>query len=110
MKPGMAFHLVDDRSFAYCIKAILLISPITLDKSKTPFTDPFTADTNEALVKKLYEHYRPPLELSVAAVDDGRELAESLLRMRNQKVFSTESTLHAMNNCPDYDMATWSLV
>ena len=46
----------------------------TMAKNKHPFNQPFTADTNETLVKELYEHYRPPLELSVKSAADGSEL------------------------------------
>ena len=57
----------------------------TLDKNKNPFNEPFTADTNEALAKELYEHYRPPLELSVKAVGDGRELTRIIIAHAKSK-------------------------
>lgn len=57
----------------------------TLDKSKNPFNEAFTADTNEALVKELYEHYRPPLELSVKSVADGRELSRIIVAHAKSK-------------------------
>ena len=57
----------------------------TLDKSKHPFNEPFTADTNEALVKELYEHYRPPLELSVKSAADGREVARIIVAHAKSK-------------------------
>lgn len=31
-------------------------------------------DTNESLIKELYEHYRPPLELSVKSIADNNEI------------------------------------
>ena len=54
----------------------------TLDQNKHPFNEPFEADTNEALVKELYEHYRPPLELSVKSVAAGKEVARMKQRRR----------------------------
>lgn len=57
----------------------------TLDKSKHPFNEPFIADTNEALVKELYEHYRPPLELSVKSVADGKEVARMIVAHSKSK-------------------------
>lgn len=57
----------------------------TMDQNKHPFNQPFTADTNEALVKELYEHYRPPLELSVKAVEDGRELTRIIIAHSKSK-------------------------
>ena len=57
----------------------------TLSQSKHPFNEPFVADTNEALVKELYEHYRPPLELSVTAVDSGKEVARMIVAHSKSK-------------------------
>jgi predicted extracellular nuclease len=57
----------------------------TLDQNKHPFNQPFVADTNEALVKELYEHYRPPLELSVKSVANGEEVARMIVAHSKSK-------------------------
>jgi endonuclease/exonuclease/phosphatase family metal-dependent hydrolase len=57
----------------------------TLDKSKHPFNEPYIADTNESLVKEQYEHYRPPLELSVKSVADGAEVARMIVAHAKSK-------------------------
>lgn len=57
----------------------------TLAQNKHPFDQPFEADTNEALVKELYEHYRPPLELSVKSVADGKEVARMIVAHSKSK-------------------------
>lgn len=57
----------------------------TLDKSKHPFNEPFIADTNEVLVKEQYEHYRPPLELSVKSIADGTEVARMIVAHSKSK-------------------------
>lgn len=56
-----------------------------LDKSKNPFNQPFLADTNEALVKEQYEHFRPPLELSVKSVAGGQEVARIIVAHAKSK-------------------------
>lgn len=57
----------------------------TQDKSKNPFNEPFAVDTNETLVKELYEHYRPPLELSVESVADNQEIARIIVAHAKSK-------------------------
>ena len=57
----------------------------TRAQNKHPFDQPFEADTNEALVKELYEHYRPPLELSVKSVADGTEVARMIVAHSKSK-------------------------
>ncbi len=57
----------------------------TLDKTKNPFNETFIVDTNEALVKELYEHYRPPLELSVTSVADGLEILRMIVAHSKSK-------------------------
>lgn len=69
----------------YKSSRVEVIHKPTLDKSKHPFNEPFVADTNEALVKELYEHYRPPLELSVKSVADGKEVARMIVAHSKSK-------------------------
>lgn len=57
----------------------------TLAQNKHRFDQPFEADTNEALVKELFEHYRPPLELSVKSVADGKEVARMIVAHSKSK-------------------------
>lgn len=57
----------------------------TLDKRKHPFNEPFIADTNEALVKESYEHYRPPFEVSVKSVADNAEVARFIVAHSKSK-------------------------
>ena len=54
-------------------------------KTKHPFNEPFTADTNEQLVKELYKHYRPPLELSIQSAVNGKELARLIVAHAKSK-------------------------
>ena len=57
----------------------------TQDKSKHPFNEPFEVDTNESLIKELYEHYRPPLELSVKSAADNNEIARIIVAHAKSK-------------------------
>lgn len=59
-------------------------SPVQ-DKSKDPFNEPFLVDTTESLVKEHYEHYRPPLELSVRPAGGGDELARIIVAHAKSK-------------------------
>lgn len=54
-------------------------------KNKHPFNEPFLTDTNEELIKEQYEHYRPPLELSVKPADGGNELARIIVAHAKSK-------------------------
>lgn len=57
----------------------------TQDKTKHPFNEPFIADTNEESIKELYEHYRPPLELSVKSVSENSEIARIIVAHSKSK-------------------------
>ncbi len=41
-------------------------------RDRNPFDQPFVCETEESLAREVYEHYRPPLELSVSDLQ-GRE-------------------------------------
>ena len=69
----------------YKSSVVEVIHKPTLGKSKHPFNEPFVADTNEALVKELYEHYRPPLELSVKSAADNEEIARIIVAHSKSK-------------------------
>lgn len=56
-----------------------------LDKSKDPFDQPFLVDTTDSLIKEYYEHYRPPLELSVRPAAGGDELARIIVAHAKSK-------------------------
>jgi endonuclease/exonuclease/phosphatase family metal-dependent hydrolase len=53
-------------------------------RARTPFNEPFICQTEESLVKELYEHYRPPLELSVSDLQ-GKELMRVLVAHAKSK-------------------------
>ena len=55
------------------------------DKSKDPFDAPFLVDTTESMIKEYYEHYRPPLELSVRPAGGGDELARIIVAHAKSK-------------------------
>jgi endonuclease/exonuclease/phosphatase family metal-dependent hydrolase len=57
----------------------------TKAKNKNPFNQPFFVDTNEELIKEYYEHYRPPLELSVKPAAGGDELARIIVAHAKSK-------------------------
>lgn len=59
----------------YKSSKVALTHKPTKAKSKNPFDQPFLIDTNEELIKESYEHFRPPLELSVKPASGGDELA-----------------------------------
>ncbi|TDQ18676.1 endonuclease/exonuclease/phosphatase family protein [Algoriphagus boseongensis] len=49
-------------------KLNVLFTPET--KASTRFDQPFLMDTTNRMIKEQYEHYRPPLELSILGLDD----------------------------------------
>lgn len=49
-------------------KVKVLFTPET--KAGKRFDEPFLQDTTNRLIKEQYKHYRPPLELSILALDD----------------------------------------
>jgi len=57
----------------------------TQDQTKHPFNQPFEVDTNESLIKELYEHYRPPLEVAVRSVSDNEEIARIIVAHAKSK-------------------------
>jgi hypothetical protein len=53
---------------------------------RNPFDRPFLVDTLDTLIKEQYEHYRPPLELSLAdAQEPGEEVARIVLAHTKSK-------------------------
>jgi hypothetical protein len=57
----------------------------TQDQTKNPFNVPFEVDTNESLIKELYAHYRPPLELSVKPAGENNEIARIIVAHAKSK-------------------------
>ncbi len=49
-------------------KVKVLFTPETRDGDR--FNQPFLMDTTNRLIKEQYQHYRPPLELSILGLDD----------------------------------------
>jgi hypothetical protein len=55
-------------------------------RSKHPFNQPFLVDTTDTLVKEQFKHYRPPLELSLQAVqDESEEIARVIVAHTKSK-------------------------
>lgn len=69
----------------YKSSKITLAHRPTKAKNKNPFNQPFLMDTNEELIKESYEHYRPPLELSVKPSGGGDELVRIIVAHAKSK-------------------------
>lgn len=65
-------------------KVFLKHSPVR-SKSQNPFNEPFLLDTTDLLIKEHYEHYRPPLEISVRPAAGGNELARMIIAHTKSK-------------------------
>ncbi len=65
-------------------KVILKHAPVR-SKSENPFNEPFLLDTTESLIKEHYQHYRPPLEISVRPAAGGNELARIIVAHTKSK-------------------------
>jgi predicted extracellular nuclease len=57
----------------------------TLASSKHPFNEAFEVDTNESLIKELYKHYRPPLEVSIKSAASNTEIARMIVAHAKSK-------------------------
>ncbi|MFQ5527028.1 MAG: endonuclease/exonuclease/phosphatase family protein [Thermoanaerobaculia bacterium] len=53
--------------------------------TKHPFNEPFLVDTTDTLIKEHYEHFRPPLELSVKPAGGGDEMARIIVAHTKSK-------------------------
>ncbi|MFV2057628.1 MAG: endonuclease/exonuclease/phosphatase family protein [Thiohalomonadales bacterium] len=69
----------------YKSSKVLLTHKPTVSQRKNPFDQPFVVDTNEELVKEQYQHWRPPLELSVKPAAGGDEIARIIVAHAKSK-------------------------